>query len=452
MPPDKQAQQLVAFSDFGLIIFPVLLFTIPKLFGFYLPQDMHSSAGRWSLIILTDILPWIAIGGCVLRYSGNSTIHTRSGARAEDPLLTLRFAACLMVLFGHYFGVVFLIRDPATVDQHPALRLLMSSPWAGVWLFFALSGYLMGKGFFSGRYALDNEGISRFVANRFFRIFPVYIAAVLLIGLLVTPAIFRPANLWMLVQTLTLDYNGALPINVIGALWSVSTEFQFYLLAPFLAMLINGFDGRFGRLRLGYWSIFVVILFGVMLNSYIAHKLSMAGTLKTGGFYKSVYTPLGGNLYLFVSGMLLAKLIQRDQPVRTPRNLLLGMLVLAGLYLALTLSASFTFYAEYHAGVYLLFAPIVALLGALIVIFLFEASKLAGAPVAIVRWTQFGGTLTYCLYVLHPPIMEAVRELAPRAINFTDQLLYAPLVGCALFFASYAFYRFVEKPCSAFRR
>jgi peptidoglycan/LPS O-acetylase OafA/YrhL len=128
------------------------------------------------------------------------------------------------------------------------------------------------------------------------------------------------------------------------------------------------------------------------------------------------------------------------------------MLVLAGLYLALTLSASFTFYAEYHAGVYLLFAPIVALLGALIVIFLFEASKLAGAPVAIVRWTQFGGTLTYCLYVLHPPIMEAVRELAPRAINFTDQLLYAPLVGCALFFASYAFYRFVEKPCSAFRR
>ncbi len=449
MEPGKEARQLVRYRNFGIIIFPVLLFTVPKLFGFYLPQDMQSPGQRWLLIILTDILPWVAISGFLLRVSGNPSVHTKSGARAEDPLLTLRFAACLMVLFGHYFGVVFLTPGPASMDRHPALRLLMSSPWAGVWLFFALSGYLMGKGFFSGRYALDNEGISRFVANRLFRIFPVYLSAVFLIGLIVTPAIFQPENLWMLVQTLTMDYDGALPINVIGALWSVSTEFQFYLLAPFLAMLINAINSRF---RLGYWSIFVVILLGVLLNSYIAHILSMAGTLKTGGFYKSVYTPLGGNLYLFVSGMLLAKLIQRDKPERKTRNLPLGMLVLAALCCALTIAASFTFYAEYHAGAYLLFGPIFALLGVLIVIFLFETSKPAGAPLVIVRWTQFGGTLTYCLYVLHPPIMEAVRELAPKTITFRDQLLYAPLAGGLLLFASYIFFRFIEKPGSALRR
>jgi peptidoglycan/LPS O-acetylase OafA/YrhL len=178
----------------------------------------------------------------------------------------------------------------------------------------------------------------------------------------------------------------------------------------------------------------------------------MAGTLKTGGFYKSVYAPLGGNLYLFVSGMLLAKLIQRDQPARTARNLALGMLVLAALCLALTMAASFTFYAEYHAGAYLLFAPAFALVGALIVIYLFETSKLTGAPSAIVRWTQFGGTLTYCLYVLHPPIMEAVRDFAPKDVTFRDQLLYAPLVGGLLLFASYVFYRFIEKPGSVLRR
>jgi len=450
--PGTEARQLVAYRNFGLFIVPVLIFTVPKLFGFYLPQDIHSSAQRWSFIILTDILPWIAISGLVLRYAGNPAVHTKSGARAEDPLLTFRFAACLMVLFGHYFGVVFLIPGSAIMDIHPALRFLMASPWAGVWLFFALSGYLMGKGFFSGRYALNNEGISRFVANRFFRIFPIYLSAVLLVGLLVTPAIFRPENLWMLVQTLTLDFDGALPINVIGALWSVSTEFQFYLLAPFLALLINALDGRAGRFRLGYWSIGAVILLGILLNCYIAHKLSMAGTLKTGGFYKSVYAPLGGNLYLFVSGMLLAKLIQRDKPARQTRNLPLGMLLLAALCCALSIGASFTFYAEYHAGAYLLFGPVFALLGALVVIFLFETSKLAGAPLLLVRWTQFGGTLTYCLYVLHPPIMVAVRDLAPQAIHFRDQLLYAPVTAGALFLASYVFYRFIEKPCSAWRR
>jgi peptidoglycan/LPS O-acetylase OafA/YrhL len=445
----KEARRFVRYRHLGVILFPVLVFTVPKLFGFYLPQDMHSTGQRWLFIVLTDILPWIAISGFILRYSGNPAIHTKSGGRGEDPLLTLRFAACLLVLFGHYFGVVFLIPGSGAMARHPALRLLMSSPWAGVWLFFALSGYLMGKGFFSGRYGLDNEGIARFVANRALRIFPVYVAAVLLIGVMTAPAIFEPRNLWMLAQTFALDYNGSLPINVIGALWSVSTEFQFYLLAPFLALLVNAIDGRF---RLRYVSILSVILAGVLLNCFIAHKLSMAGTLKTGGFYKSIYTPLGSNLYLFVSGMLLAKLIQRDKPARMERNLLWGLLVLGALCLVLTIAASFTFYAKYHAGAYLLFGPVFALIGALIVIFLFETATLAGAPLVIVRWTQFGGTLTYCLYVLHPPILDAVRDLAPGVIHFRDQLLYAPLFGGGVLVASYVFYRFIEKPCAALRR
>jgi peptidoglycan/LPS O-acetylase OafA/YrhL len=93
-----------------------------------------------------------------------------------------------------------------------------------------------------------------------------------------------------------------------------------------------------------------------------------------------------------------------------------------------------------------------ALIGALIVIFLFETATLAGAPLVIVRWTQFGGTLTYCLYVLHPPILDAVRDLAPGVIHFRDQLLYAPLFGGGVLVASYVFYRFIEKPCAALRR
>jgi peptidoglycan/LPS O-acetylase OafA/YrhL len=422
----------------------VCVFVGPKLFGFYRAIDIHRPITLWLFIILTDVLPFALIATWACRNIGQVQTHTRPGAHKHDPLLTVRFAACLMVVFGHYFGVVFPAQTPRAEHFHPVLRLLMTSPWAGVWLFFALSGYLMGKAFFRERYTLDSEGIARFICNRGVRILPVYVFAVLLVAVLTVPEIFEPKNWWILVQTLTLSYDGRQPINVIGALWSVSTEFQFYLLAPFLAILINAAGARF---RLDYRSIIVVIFAGQIIDLLVAYKMHFSVL----GVLRSIYGPVGSNLYLFASGMMLAKILTIRKPAPRARNLPLGMALLAGMILVLSLSASLTFYAGHHIVAYLMIGPVFALCGTLAVIWLFEISTITGPAALIVEWTQTGGILTYCLYVFHSPIMLYLRTFGPSVMSFRDQMMAFPFVAALIAVASYASYRAIEKPASALK-
>ncbi len=131
---------------------------------------------------------------------------------ARDPLLGLRALACLNVFFGHWFMVVFGPATPANSHEEYALRTALSfSPWCGVWMFFTLSGYLMGKGFVTGRHSIDREGLKKFYRNRVLRIFPIYFISMFLVAVFVDPTyldfrnsgaiqsfleagFFRPAN------------------------------------------------------------------------------------------------------------------------------------------------------------------------------------------------------------------------------------------------------------------
>lgn len=68
-------------------------------------------------------------------------------------------------------------------DSFPRTLLIMTSfpAWAGVWIFFLLSGYSIGYGFFTNRYNLyDASGklslrkVGGFYARRFLKIAPLY--------------------------------------------------------------------------------------------------------------------------------------------------------------------------------------------------------------------------------------------------------------------------------------
>ena len=62
---------------------------------------------------------------------------------------------------------------------------LSFSPWCGVWMFFTLSGYLMGKGFVTGRHSVDREGLKKFYRNRVLRILPIYFISIFLVSVFV---------------------------------------------------------------------------------------------------------------------------------------------------------------------------------------------------------------------------------------------------------------------------
>ena len=122
------------------------------------------------------------------------------------------------------FGVILL-------DHTTHLPLL----WAGVDVFFVLSGFLI-TGILLERKRLGGPYFSYFYRRRVFRILPPYLLTILVYGFLVTWSQYKPLWLFLLapnVQSLHHDAPGQLP------LWSLAVEEQFYLVWPFVVLLTS---------------------------------------------------------------------------------------------------------------------------------------------------------------------------------------------------------------------
>ena len=176
-------------------------------------------------------------------------VRTEShAAKPIDGFLVLRAYACLLVLVNHVYGSL----PPGSwhrlllVRGHNLSWAIHTPAWSGVWIFFTLSGYLMGKAFFTGRYALNRHGAGEFYHNRAWRIGPLYLLVVAISCLLQAPEVFYRENWTVLVRMLTFTYSAQSRVNPDGALWSISTEVQFFLLAPAMAWLAIKSVGRPG--------------------------------------------------------------------------------------------------------------------------------------------------------------------------------------------------------------
>jgi len=375
----------------------------------------------------------------------STEIHSagRANSRLPDPLLTLRAFACLLVIIGHYFVAVFpAVNLHQLLEQAGLVQLLASPPWAGVWIFFTLSGYLMGKGFFSDRYTIDEAGLRHFFRNRALRIVPVYVVAVLVVCAVQYQPIFHKENLWMLLRILIFDYNADFPINPIGALWSISTEVQFYLVAPFLALAINSIDERF---RLNSWwvpALFMLVGFGVRMGTLIIWS-------------KFLYMPIAAQLDLFVGGMLLSKVVQSRGSRPTERGgwrLSVGVAGMIIFYIALTMAASRTILVGIGPAYFM--AATASACGAfsLLTIGLFERANMislrakTSTAMYVVKKTQLAGILTYCIYIVHDPVYVTLRKSLPTDLILSDNLSRLFLVIPLVVAYGYALYSLVEKP------
>jgi peptidoglycan/LPS O-acetylase OafA/YrhL len=165
-----------------------------------------------------------------------------AGRKHLPALDGLRGVAILMVMLFHYFQF--------DSSSSPPLRFtykLFQSGWAGVNLFFVLSGFLITG------ILLDSKGSPRYFRNfyirRVLRIFPLYYASLFLLFVLL------PHIHWSICER----YRAAVPYqwwywgyshNLLVALhnggppaadhfWSLAVEEQFYLLWPLLVLLCN---------------------------------------------------------------------------------------------------------------------------------------------------------------------------------------------------------------------
>ena len=112
--------------------------------------------------------------------------------------------------------------------------LFYTPAWVGVWIFFILSGYLIGKGFWNNKNKTDTlKDILRFYLTRFIRILPIYFFIVLLDLLFINPSIYFNGSETLL-RVLTFRLRNPYGDYMIGNLWFVSTIVQLYLITPFV--------------------------------------------------------------------------------------------------------------------------------------------------------------------------------------------------------------------------
>ena len=207
---------------------------------------------------------------------------------------TLRALAVTLVVLHHY--TLFVSNDDDTFGWVGRIG------WAGVDLFFALSGYLIGNQIFK---ALKTDGglsLKAFYARRLLRTLPNYL--VVLAIYFMWPAWGENAALAPAWRYLSFTQNlGLAPGTAFSHSWSLAIEEQFYLLLPALALL-----GIALRLRIGAGWIFIacVIGAGMLVRARLWSGHVDAGEYGIYFYYKLIYYSSLCRLDELVAGVALA--------------------------------------------------------------------------------------------------------------------------------------------------
>jgi len=336
------------------------------------------------------------------------------------------------------------------VVSHLFVVLRITGHNADTWAHRAGGGavvvFIMISGFVITGLILDRgESWPRFILRRAFRIFPAYLVA-LCIGALTTPLVYAalsnspwgrdmgsyfyaelrgelvslarwPAAHWLLHLTLLqgLIPNEILPwsgVSIVGPAWSLSLEWQFYLLAPVIVYAMHR----------SIWSAVAIVVFSIGIAVLFDRRVF--GTYET-------YTTLVGALWIFLIGMVSRLAMPRLQTLDLP--------VVAITIICIALGATRPslipfaiwppFLAHMTRGERTAIAPVMR--------------TLFQSPLATAL-----GARSYSVYILHLPLMEAWLSVLPIHTLTRAQAFFclAPLTVVSLLLVSELTYRFVEKP------
>ena len=387
-----------------------------------------------------------------------------------DALLALRGFACLMVVTIHCAPP----RKSIIYNDIDLSWLMFSHGAIAVWIFFVLSGYLMGKVFYTKRYTVDIAGVIKFWRNRALRIFPLYYFAVLILSIFVYPEILKFSNWGYLLRVCTFTYHPYVSFEAVkfnDVFWSLSTEVQFYLIVPFIYSLIQKRFNNQKRVLIAGLSIIVATL---ILRSLLWISFQTEITQEMGYAFKYWYTPLITNLDLFICGFLLNGLIQNHKLSFNSNQSRIAKLFAVTLIILLYL---FSAHHLYHQELWnlpnrsggwrtlttiLILQPLTAIITSGF-IFAFEKDvyheftkheKLSFSAILKnpVRILEIVGNLSYSIYIWHMPIITRTYEvfnaeipLEAFYIRLTATLILSTVLATVTYYL-------VELPFSRWKR
>jgi peptidoglycan/LPS O-acetylase OafA/YrhL len=160
----------------------------------------------------------------------------------------LRGIAVLIVLMFHLLNNSYQNTNVGDLNQLELLIMRFTSfGWAGVNLFFIISGYLIGSILLKNKNSINYFVV--FYTRRFLRIIPIYFLF-LCIYLICRWTSFdahlsifeKPIPIWtyfILVQNFMMSSLGHFGPNALTVTWSLAVEEQFYLVVPFIVYYLN---------------------------------------------------------------------------------------------------------------------------------------------------------------------------------------------------------------------
>ena len=231
-----------------------------------------------------------------------------------EPINFLRVVGMFMVFMLH--TALFSSQRGFWFNQHT--WFLQTPAWGAVWIFFILSGYLIGKGFFEGRYQYNLKGIIKFYWTRFFKIALPTLGFVGLCCVLVAPQNFIRDNPLFLKKILTFTYDANPGFDGASATWYVSTLMQLYFLAPIicwgLTFVIEKVINEKQRM-ITVAILLIIIVCGLGGRHFLLYIKA--------DWNSQVYVPGYMNLDLFISGILLNYFLpKRKKPLSSQTKLL----------------------------------------------------------------------------------------------------------------------------------
>jgi peptidoglycan/LPS O-acetylase OafA/YrhL len=340
--------------------------------------------------------------------------------REIKPLTSLRFIAALAVLIEH-------------LPMIPGLEWMRQHNLAlgkiGVTTFFVLSGYIISVSYFDKEWTRDFRGnCLRFYWTRFARIYPLHWFVFLFALPLGLASPTSPVNPWHIPLLATLTdglWPGFHPSpQPVKAAWTLSCELVFYLVAPFVLLLLQE-SGRPVRTA------------GLLLVTYTAAILWATTQWPTANWIAYARVPE------FLLGILAFVVTQKRDLSRMS-----AFILLLGLAILLFGPQS----DDSRQNVMSFWAPA---LGAMLVILGFSAATGRLAYVLSVPALVLLGHASYAIYLLHDPILRYARVLVVEMnTEFPGASgIWVALVLLAIIIVSaICTYRLVETPARRYLR
>lgn len=345
------------------------------------------------------------------------------------PLTSLRFFAALLVVFHHTAFVFLPGFHGATLANLPKgfLERLPLELWISVSFFYLLSGYVLSLVYLRGSRPLP---VSKFLAARFARIYPLYLLMILLCtprflrhavqhdGL--TAGIARTVEVFVAHVTL-LDAWYPSRLNGIDApSWSLSGEVFFYLCFPVLGVLL--------------WKLRGAMLWWIAFGLYVGGQaLVWAVRPHVGYLTIDQWPPF--HLSTFALGVLLGRwqtLQREDSRGAVDRewqaNVAL-VLSFCGLLASALLVPYFHVLEPYADG---MLAPILALM-----IWGLSAAPTVWSRLLSAPWLVALGNGSYALYLINVP-MRFIFE----SLHWTTQAFYPVYLSVCVGLSVFSFYYF----------